>query len=253
MRSRISDKGRSKQKRGLGTGKDYEPWIKIHDFSSKGLSTRIRGIKSGRTHHLLSQLETRVFQLLDFSEDVVDIREQYPLDLGTTLTIAKEFELKHPAVKSVPIRMTTDFFVKMHDKSIALSVKPSKSITNRVAQKFAIESKYWSDKKVSWHIITEKEIPMMLMQNIERLRGHIRKPKTKIPIADFLLRLRDYTRGKKLIPIKEILKAISVKYGETMNNVVHLYLHLVFEKRIVFDYTVLDVMSISSNDYEVTN
>ena len=46
---------------GQGTGADYIPWIKIHDFPSSGVCARIRGRTTGRIHHLLSRNESAYF------------------------------------------------------------------------------------------------------------------------------------------------------------------------------------------------
>lgn len=65
--------------RGQGIGASYIPWILVQDFSSKGMAARVQGAKTGRAHHLMSNLETNFFFILDWSDDVLDIREQYPL------------------------------------------------------------------------------------------------------------------------------------------------------------------------------
>lgn len=58
---------------------EYKAAIKIQDFPSKGRVSRIKGRTTGRLHHLLTDLETNIFYLLDFEEDVIDIKEHYPL------------------------------------------------------------------------------------------------------------------------------------------------------------------------------
>lgn len=40
-----------RQGRGKGEGKDYLPWLQVGDFSSKGRSHRVYGIKTDRIHH----------------------------------------------------------------------------------------------------------------------------------------------------------------------------------------------------------
>ena len=65
--------------RGQGLGKDYIPWIKIQHFPSNGRVSRIKSWKTGRVHHFLSDLETKYFYYLEWQDDVIDIREQFPL------------------------------------------------------------------------------------------------------------------------------------------------------------------------------
>nr|WP_175476278.1 transposase [Evansella caseinilytica] len=57
-----------KQGRGTGIGVDYKPWLKIQDVSSKGRSTRLKGIKTNRQHEFLSDLERNNFYLTEYSD-----------------------------------------------------------------------------------------------------------------------------------------------------------------------------------------
>lgn len=69
---------------GSGSGSDYKPWLEVTDFSSRGRSRRVHGLKTGRVHHLFSDVEYDVFLVSEWSQSVVDIREQYPLDRELT-------------------------------------------------------------------------------------------------------------------------------------------------------------------------
>jgi len=64
---------------GKGRRKDYKPWITVQDFPSVGRASQLSGWQSGRTHHLMSDWESRLFYIFDWSSSVQDIREQYPL------------------------------------------------------------------------------------------------------------------------------------------------------------------------------
>ena len=68
------------EKRGKGTGASYQPWIEVKDVSSLGRSRRVWSPKTGRVHHLLSDIEHDIFLAAEWSSNVQDIREQYPLD-----------------------------------------------------------------------------------------------------------------------------------------------------------------------------
>jgi len=65
--------------RGLGIGREYVPFIEVHEISSKGESFRILGRNTTRPHHLLSRLELSSFLVFDRYKSTVDIKEQYPL------------------------------------------------------------------------------------------------------------------------------------------------------------------------------
>lgn len=158
MKSRTSDQTRFNQKRGQGKLANYIPWILVHEISSTGLSSRIKGKKTKRIHHLLSTLEKRVFLLLDRDENVLDIREQYPLPLEETKQIAFERGIRHGKYKGESMTMTTDFVVELPDRLVAITVKPSKKLSKRVAEKFEVERVYWERKGIEWLIHTEMEI-----------------------------------------------------------------------------------------------
>ena len=65
------------QKEGRGRGTSYKPWLTIQDVASHGRSHRIAGIKTGRVHHFLSDIERDAFYQFDWADTVTDIREHY--------------------------------------------------------------------------------------------------------------------------------------------------------------------------------
>src|SRR3546814_16181422 len=76
--------------------------------------------------------------------------------------------------------MTTDFLltIKQSDGSTRLaartlkyteSLKPDKGLERTLA-KFEIERAYWSGQGVDWNIVTEKDLPATLIQNLDWLR-----------------------------------------------------------------------------------
>lgn len=159
-----------KEGRGQGKGDRYKPWILIHDFPSRGISARVPGRTTGRIHHLLSRIEEFYFYILDTDQDVLDIREQFPLRLSETMEIARKLNIRHPWKNSFPFVMTTDFLITRSDGLHARTVKHSDELDNpRVIEKFSIEHAYWSSKGVDWKIVTEKQINMDKALNLQWL------------------------------------------------------------------------------------
>lgn len=161
-----------KEGRGQGTGADYIPWIKIHDFPSNGVCSRILGRTTGRIHHLLSRNESAYFYLLDCSAKVSDIREQFPLRLQDTLDIARSLGIRHPWDHSsdFPIVMTTDFLITTSDGILARTIKETSAVSDaRVLEKFAIEHAYWKRFDIDWKIVTEKQIDLDRSHNLQWL------------------------------------------------------------------------------------
>lgn len=166
---------RLRQGRGRGHGKDYKPWLTVRDVPSRGLSSRVKGWKTGRVHHFLSQLELSYFYTLEWSIAVIDIREQYPLlPQQSALDIADRLRIKPPTDPrtKLPIVMTTDFLVDvLVDGKIrqrARTVKMSDALSSRrTLEKLEIERIYWEELGVDWGIVTEREIPRDLAANIK--------------------------------------------------------------------------------------
>ncbi len=171
-RSQSVDK-MQKDGRGLGLGIEYKPWLHIQDVSSLGRSTRLKGIKIPRQYDFLSDLERNYFYLLEYSDEVVDIREQYPLlPIEETLLIADELGIKHSIEPKTqePIVMTTDFVVTtkgQENTDVARTIKYKNDLADeRVLEKFEIERVYWERKGINWGIVTENEISKTMTTNI---------------------------------------------------------------------------------------
>src|SRR4051794_29504805 len=105
---------RLKEGFGRGHGKDYKSWLLVQSFSSLGYANRELGWKTGREHHLMSDLELDFFFILEWSTRVVDIREQFPLlPVEETVAIAQALGIRHPMDMRTkkPIVLTTDFLI----------------------------------------------------------------------------------------------------------------------------------------------
>ncbi|SFI02860.1 TnsA endonuclease C terminal [Collimonas sp. OK307] len=164
--------------RGKGTGKDYLPWINVAEISSSGRSRRAFGIKSGREHHFLSDVEWNLFLLLEFSPDVVDIREQYPLDRDLTLEIAAALGIGHPYYPGtqVPVVMTTDFLVtRVRNGATILEAFDTKreqeAEDERSIEKLQIQRTYLEGVDIRHHLVFHSAIPLSKTRNIEWIRS----------------------------------------------------------------------------------
>lgn len=164
----------TKEGRGQGHGRDYLPWRTIRDVPSQGLSTRVTGWKTGRVHHFLSQMNLDYFYILDWSDIVLDIREQYPIPLEATQEIADRLGFKHPVdpkTKEVVV-MTSDFLIDIQaEHRVELKARAIRSAnelsSKRKIEKLEIERTYWKEQGVEWGIVTEYEIPESLIKNVK--------------------------------------------------------------------------------------
>ncbi len=156
--------------RGIGEGKDYDPWLYIQDVPSSGVATRSNGWKTGRIHHLMSKLEHSFFYIFEWSDRITDIREQFPLlPVEETVEIAESLGIKHPVDDKTkdPIVLTTDFLINIKNDMYARTIKPCSKIDFRVAEKYEIERRYWKKRNVDWGILTDTDIPEALVSNID--------------------------------------------------------------------------------------
>ncbi len=160
-----------KENRGSGDGSKYKPWLTIQDVPSIGKCSRLRGIKTNRQHEFFSNNETNYFYIADFSDKIIDIKEQFPLlPIEQTLIIAEELGIRHPIDPSSkePTVITTDFLLKLREgKTICRTIKQYNDLTKRQIDKFEIERRYWEKKGVGWKIVTEREIDKIVANNIE--------------------------------------------------------------------------------------
>lgn len=159
--------------RGQGTASEYKPWIYIHDFPSNGIVSRVKGMTTGRIHHLLSNQELWYFYLLDWSEKTVDIREQFPLsELEDAIKIADRMGIRYPYDREsgFPYVLTSDFLITTRQGIVARSVKLAKDLDNpRVCEKLEIERQYWKARGIEWRLVTENQISRAKARNIEWL------------------------------------------------------------------------------------
>ena len=201
-----------KEKRGQGYGKDYKPYLTVRDVASKGRVHRRPAVTHGRVVHLLSDLELAVFLLFDWNESVIDIREQFPLNLEKTINIARRQGIKHPAAKGVNQVMTTDLCIDIRQGGQivlrAISIKYRDELDDtRVIEKLELERRYWEGEHVEWFLFTENEVPKALVQNIKWLVYHLHSfeldEKSRMATFDLILKaIETYPEDKVPIVMK---------------------------------------------------
>lgn len=159
--------------RGLGSGRQYEPFIKVHEISSTGESFRIFGRHTSRIHHLLSRLELSAFLVFDCYKLTIDIKEQFPLPIVETINICKHLGIKHPQLAGKLKIATTDLVVELKNTSkLAIAVKRSEELQDpRVLEKLQIEKYYWEQQGYQWKLFTELEISASLKENLQWLHA----------------------------------------------------------------------------------
>ncbi|MEZ9131633.1 TnsA endonuclease N-terminal domain-containing protein [Vibrio breoganii] len=230
-----------KQKYGLGEGASYTPWIRVQDVKSHGHSGKIDGIKSGRTHHTLSEQESCFFYLAEFSESVIDIREQFPLlPLSLSLKTAKTLGVDHPQHprSKNPIVMTTDFLLTCSDGKQtwyeAVSVKPKEDLSSRrTAEKLDIERVWWELLGVPFHIFCLTELNQLKSKNIQWITDVKRKKYRSFPNE-----VREKAKHLLMagtVQLEDICRAFSHEFCISSEDALMLLKSLLADKEVVVD------------------
>ncbi|MBK3442652.1 Tn7 transposase TnsA N-terminal domain-containing protein [Pseudomonas lactis] len=234
---------------GQGSHELYLPWLRVQDVPSHGRSRKVHGVKVDRLHHLLSDLEYGYLLVAEFSSEVVDIREQFPiLPQSAVQSIAHALNIRYPVYPGtkVPFVMTTDFLltIKQPDGSTRLaartlkyteSLKADKGL-ERTLEKFEIERAYWSGQGVDWNIVTEKDLPATLIQNLDWLRKsatlqrHLQQRPLIESFIEEITRVREYPWPLDRV-LRHIAGALFIPYTDTKA----MFMHLVWHKNILLE------------------
>lgn len=168
--SKLSDKSRCERGYGvidLNAPWNYRPWLRSRDVCrGDGQRHVIPDIKyPERQIHLMSNLELDVYYMLRRNELVLELFEQYPLNLQKTVSICEEMNLIHPNDfrSGELVVMTTDFIAVIKNGNDiefrAYAIKTKEDMKDsRVLEKLKIERTYWNRLNVSWCVITEQDI-----------------------------------------------------------------------------------------------
>jgi hypothetical protein len=227
--------------RGQGIGADYNPWVHVQDFPSSGMVSRVSGTTTGRIHHLMSNLELSLFYLLDWSDDVLDIREQYPIaDLTQAIEIAERAKIRYPYDRKsgFPYVLTSDFYLDTKQGATVMSVKPSSELGKpRVREKLEIERRYWAMRDIQWNIMTENEINRVKAGNIEWLAQA--KDLSVFGLSEATQEacreyfLRHFCADQS--PLSTLFKAVETVFGLVVGMGLNIFKHLVYWKRIALN------------------
>lgn len=219
----------------MGEGSDYKPWLTIQNVASHGRVHRIKGWKTEREHHFLSDLELHYFYLFDWAPSVVDIREQYPLlPLDDTIAISEELGIRHPTdpTSKESIVMTTDFLLTVVGREglmrEAIAVKPARELQKpRIIEKLELERLYWRTAGVSWCIGTERNLDMVVVKNLALLHDYRSLPETPLTSDDIASITTELTNGAaQSLPLRKIAahcdKTLGVNHGTSLTIAYHL-------------------------------
>jgi hypothetical protein len=222
---------------GQGELENYKPWLTVNDVtSSNSRAHKVFSWKINRIHHLLSDNEFNYFVCLEWLDEVIDIREQYPLDRAKTIPIAERIGIKHPFQDGTHYVMSTDFLITLHDgKNYARTFKPANDLENEsVIKKFQIEQIYWQEEGVDWGVVTETELDMIFVNNLIDLRQFIDFIATQDISGLFVEQLikEIVASDSRLI---EVFNRLDIDFNQKVGTALSVYKCLIINKVISID------------------
>ena len=169
---------------GLGVSENYRPWLRVNDVRrKKSKAVKVYGIKTDRTHQLLSGIEEYFFYYAEFNQLIIDIREQFPLfPLDIIVRLAGEAGINYPIHEKSgdPCVLSTDYLLTLRRNGVvsylAVAIKSAKDLEDLgVLVRLEIERLWWSALKIPWRLVTEEQISKEVALNLawcsDPLRG----------------------------------------------------------------------------------
>jgi hypothetical protein len=227
--------------RATGELKEYTPWLYVREVPSGGRSHIVLSATVGRAHHLLSDLEELVFYYADYSSQVTDIREQYPLfSREETAEIAASVGVKHPAIYGTNIVCTEDFLltVRGEPNSLrAIQVKYSDELYKPdVRCKLEIQRRYFARRGIPWRIITERDLCPNANRNLQWLRAGALET---FPSATALEFKRNIAKAKPSDELGRAIRRAGEASGLNLNSASLLFKRLVWTHEFELNIRVL--------------
>jgi hypothetical protein len=199
----------------------------------------------------MSLIEWMFFFVLEWSTVVVDIREQFPLDLETTLAIAHSLGIPHPTdTKTKDLKVITSDIVITVKMSIGTedqvrTAKPAKDLSDpRTVEKLEIERVYWSHSNTNWAIVTNLDIDPILSKNVQLIHP-CRSLRLLQPLTTGLVRNIEEIVVPQLhakdLPLVKITDSCDSRLALKPGSSVAAVYHLIATRRLLVDMSVLIV------------
>jgi hypothetical protein len=235
---------------GQGEGSSYKPWVRVQDVPSNGRSRKTPGFKTGRLYHTLSDLEFFYLLLLEFSDEVADIREQYPLfATSRARDIAAEMGIAYPRYPGTQLLLviTSDFALTLQvpGEKPRLAIRTCKyekeladpAVGPRVIEKLELEKAIWAEHGVTdWKIVTDRVMNPTLMYNLDWLHGSSWVDKataTEEEELRFIEAVVHTANGTR--KLASVIRSVSAMAGLPYSSGTSLFKYLVWNKFILTD------------------
>jgi hypothetical protein len=241
--------------RGKGEGPHYKPWLEVFDLSSTGRVHRPHSPKCGRSIHLLSDVESNTFFALEWSQRVVGIKEEFPLDRELTMEIADALGIRHPYYPGtkVPTVMTVDFLIDIRENGKtrfeALDCKRTEDAEDgRTMEKLQITRTYFAGMNIPHRLVFHSELPMQKIRNIEFIRGGMIKTGEEESYAgalreQSLIMSHELAHSNRNQPLSEYCRDFEIRHGLRPAEGLRIAKILMYERILICDLKNPDLAS----------
>jgi hypothetical protein len=183
---------------GLGTKESYKPWLNSDIVKSSGVTHDPYCEKIRRTVSLLSTVEESLYYALNWQTDIVDIREQYPLDRDLCRSMADRLgiaQVCYPDTR-VPTVLTVDILVtRLRDGKEEVEAYNAKVTSEaedpRSMEKLEIQRAVLAESGIPHHLVFDTDIPKQPIKNLRWIHSSQRNKIELEPYDGFLEEMRD--------------------------------------------------------------
>ncbi|HHX61747.1 MAG TPA: hypothetical protein GX707_13730 [Epulopiscium sp.] len=127
----------------LRTKENYEPWLSEREFAGQGTLIVLKNCSFKRNHILFSKLQEQVLLELLYQEEVMDIREHYPvLTTGDDKVICTTFMVSR----------------KKKDQVIDEAISVIREINNSNKNRIKFQENHWMERGIVYKVITEEDL-----------------------------------------------------------------------------------------------
>lgn len=119
------------------------------------------------------------------------------------------------------------------------TVKPAKDLEKKsVVNKLELERRYYASQNIDWGIVTEKEIPRLLAENIEWIHAAYRlEPTAEMNVLELrsLFNILKFRLSKSNGTINQVTTALDREMNIEPGTSLYLFKHLLARKEILMD------------------
>lgn len=228
--------------RGKGAGADYKPWLDTQSFPSEGRASRLLGVKTGRVHHFFSDTQRKYFLMLDWlDESVIDIREHQPLLDLVKVVNDDDLDLRKYQDENKHYVLTTTFLIskRMPNGEImefARSIKYASNLDKKsTLESLEVQRRYFEKKGIDFGIVTNKDLNMVQVKNIEWLNPITAMSFKHENISDIEMIIKSRYQSEN-ITFNELLESIDNDYGLEVGTAIQVFKSMVANRKVVIDF-----------------